>query len=174
MKRLLGVAALLLHGGHSGARAATTVNSHTLYLNNCLPNGCTTHVGATNALTDTSDIPSRTSTIAARFGLLGRTEWLAGEGIDQNLVAASGLDHREQVTQVATGTVEIMARLPLELPGRVRPVLTQRRSAARSAELGDLPQQFFDIRWERVLSVAEHVGERIVPDSIWHCERLAS
>jgi hypothetical protein len=65
MKRALGMAAILLLCGRSGARAATTVNSHTLYFNNCQPNGCTIHLGATNALTDTSDLPSRTSTVAA-------------------------------------------------------------------------------------------------------------
>ena len=65
MKRALGMAAILLLCGRSGAHAATTVNSHTLYFNNCQPNGCTIHLGATNALTDTSDLPSRTSTVAA-------------------------------------------------------------------------------------------------------------
>ena len=65
MKRALGTAAILLLCGRSGAHAATAVDSHTLYFNNCQPNGCTIHVGATNALTDTSDLPSRTSTVAA-------------------------------------------------------------------------------------------------------------
>jgi MYXO-CTERM domain-containing protein len=65
MKRVLGMAAILLLCGSTGARAATTVDSHTLYFNNCQPNGCTIHVGATNALTDTSDLPSRTSTVTA-------------------------------------------------------------------------------------------------------------
>ncbi len=50
MKRALGWAAILLLCGRSGARAATTVNSHTLYFNNCQPNGCTIHLGPTLTL----------------------------------------------------------------------------------------------------------------------------
>ncbi len=48
----------------SGAVPLTTV-SHTLYLNNCLPDGCTVSPGADNSLTNRSSIPNSPVTLDA-------------------------------------------------------------------------------------------------------------
>jgi hypothetical protein len=49
-------------GDASAADAGSTVNSHTLFLNNCQPNGCVVTRGQTNATTDRSDIAQGTVT----------------------------------------------------------------------------------------------------------------
>jgi len=48
-----------------GAPRSFTSISHVIYLNNCLPNGCTVHPGEDNALTDTSSIPQQQATLTA-------------------------------------------------------------------------------------------------------------
>ncbi len=63
----LGVLAL------SSAATAATTDSHTLFLNDCQPDGCAVHVGTSNATTDTSDIPTHGSTVQA-FSL-GDAAW---------------------------------------------------------------------------------------------------
>ncbi len=62
---LLSIAIVILFGGSTVAGAAPVADSHTLFLNDCLPNGCVIHVGKTNATTDTSAIPQATSTVTA-------------------------------------------------------------------------------------------------------------
>lgn len=57
----------------SRTASAATADSHTLFLNDCQPSGCSIRVGNTNATTDTSDIPSTGSTVAA-FNL-GTAAW---------------------------------------------------------------------------------------------------
>ena len=45
--------------------AASALDSHLIYLNNCKPNGCVIHVGNNNAVTHTSSIPTKQSTLTA-------------------------------------------------------------------------------------------------------------
>jgi hypothetical protein len=47
--------------------------SHTIFLNNCQPNGCTLHAGFDNATTDTSSIPNGTSLVQPYSG--SATQW---------------------------------------------------------------------------------------------------
>ena len=55
------------------SQPTAVVNTHTLFLNNCMPSGCPVKTGSPNALTDTSDIPSRASTMTAYS--YGQTSW---------------------------------------------------------------------------------------------------
>lgn len=63
VKTVLACLAVLAAVLSTDARAA--VDTHTIYLNNCQPSGCVIHAGTSNATTDTSDIPSTTSTLSA-------------------------------------------------------------------------------------------------------------
>ena len=66
---LPGPAITLVHPVQLDDRAVpNVVNSHTLFLNNCQPNGCALKVGNTNATTLTSDIPSSNTTLSAFSG----------------------------------------------------------------------------------------------------------
>jgi uncharacterized protein (TIGR03382 family) len=47
--------------------------SHVIFMNNCLPNGCSLHPGNDNSTTDTSSIPNGNSVVAAYTG--GTTNW---------------------------------------------------------------------------------------------------
>src|SRR5512135_3485443 len=50
---------------HATGKVAFTQVSHLIYLNNCMPNGCTVNPGEDNALTQTSSIPQAQSHLAA-------------------------------------------------------------------------------------------------------------
>jgi hypothetical protein len=49
------------------------VNSHTVFLNNCMPSGCTVHPGSTSSVTDTFDYANGLSTLSAYP--YGSTKW---------------------------------------------------------------------------------------------------
>lgn len=63
MKRVIPLAAGLLTLAH--VASAATTDSHTLFLNDCLPDGCDVRLGNTDATTDTSDLPRSHSTVQA-------------------------------------------------------------------------------------------------------------
>ncbi len=55
------------------AIVSDVANSHTLFLNNCLPNGCTVHPGSTDSRSDSSELASATSSLSA--WAYGTTAW---------------------------------------------------------------------------------------------------
>jgi hypothetical protein len=66
MKRTFGLASVIAVGWCFAAHAAPLADSHTLFLNDCQPNGCAVHRGSTsNSATDTSAVLDASGTVAA-------------------------------------------------------------------------------------------------------------
>ena len=67
--------------------APTAANvSHTIYLNNCKPNGCTIHPGNDNATTDTSSIPNGNASVSAYSGSDANWQALMAEWNNQQML----------------------------------------------------------------------------------------